>query len=95
MRQVVIVGGVLGGGSALVFAVAALVATLFPTGSLVPSSWNGGFGRAMPAIGGAKVWIDGTDGGVLVNPIPIEPQVDPGIEAVPPPDITNPGEVVR
>jgi hypothetical protein len=43
MRQIVIVSGVLGGGSALVFALAGLVATLFPNGSLVASSWNGGF----------------------------------------------------
>jgi|tagenome__1003787_1003787.scaffolds.fasta_scaffold20533663_2 hypothetical protein len=43
MRPIVIVSGVLGTGTVLVFALAGLVATLFPNGSLVASSWNGGF----------------------------------------------------
>ena len=52
MRPIVIVSGVLGGGSALVFAVAALVATLVPSGTLVPSqgAWGGEWQRR--AIGG-------------------------------------------
>ena len=43
MRPIVIVSGVLGGGSALVFAAAAVVASMFPNGALVPTQgWNGG-----------------------------------------------------
>ena len=73
MRPILIVSGVLGGGSALVFAIAALVATLFPTGTLVASNpWNGGVfmkgGVAVPmpappviVNGGGPVWApDGT-----------------------------------
>jgi len=44
MRAGLLVTGVLGTGTVLVFALAGLVATLFPNGSLVASSWNGGFG---------------------------------------------------
>lgn len=42
MRAAVVVSGVLGAGTALVFAAAAVVATVFPSGTLVPSGWNGG-----------------------------------------------------
>jgi hypothetical protein len=45
MRRVVICGGVLGGGTALVFALAAVTATLFPSGTVVNASWNGGMVR--------------------------------------------------
>jgi hypothetical protein len=48
MRRVVICSGVLGGGTALVFALAAVTASLFPHGTVVPTSQ---FGR-----GG--VWMD-------------------------------------
>jgi hypothetical protein len=44
MRAGLVVTGVLGTGTVLVFALAGLVATLFPNGTLVASSWNGGFG---------------------------------------------------
>ena len=50
MRPILIVSAVLGGGSALVFAAAGLVATLFPNGTLVNvSPWNNG------AAGGGDV----------------------------------------
>lgn len=42
MRRILICSGVLGVGTALVFAAAALTATLFPNGTLVSSGWNGG-----------------------------------------------------
>jgi hypothetical protein len=42
MRRVLIVSGVLGIGTALVFAAAALTATLFPNGTVVGGGWNGG-----------------------------------------------------
>ncbi len=41
MKAGVIVTGVLGTGTVLVFAIAGLVATLFPNGTLVNASWNG------------------------------------------------------
>jgi hypothetical protein len=42
MRAVVVVSGVLGVGCVLVFALAALAATMFPNGTLINNSWNGG-----------------------------------------------------
>jgi hypothetical protein len=63
MHRAVIVSGVLGLGSVLVFGAAALAAALFPNGGTVNAGWNsfGGFERgvAMPA------------------PMPV--QVDPGV----------------
>jgi hypothetical protein len=44
MRQALIVSGVLGGGTALVFAAAAVMASLFPTGTMIPAGWNGAWG---------------------------------------------------
>jgi hypothetical protein len=53
MRRILICSGVLGVGTALVFAAAGLTATLFPNGTLVSSGWNGGIMRgwdvAVPA----------------------------------------------
>lgn len=64
MRRVIICSGVLGGGAALVFALAALTATLFPHGTVVQSQWSGGWGgwtddgmRVMPAPG----WVGGEE----------------------------------
>lgn len=58
MRRVLICSGILGGGTALVFALAALTATLFPQGTTVRSQWGGWGGpvfegdmRAVPAPG--------------------------------------------
>jgi hypothetical protein len=42
MRRVLVVSSVLGIGTALVFAAAALTATLFPNGTVVGGGWNGG-----------------------------------------------------
>ena len=45
MRRIVICSGVLGGGTALVFALAAVTASLFPHGTVVPTNrfgWGGG-----------------------------------------------------
>ena len=42
MRRILICSGVLSVGTALVFAAAALTATLFPNGTLVSTGWNGG-----------------------------------------------------
>ena len=56
MRAAAVVTGVLGAGTAFVFAAAAVVSTLFPSGAMVPSGWNGGCmdcggGWAKPGIG--------------------------------------------
>lgn len=41
MRRILICTGILGGGTALVFALAALTATLFPQGTLIRTQWGG------------------------------------------------------
>ena len=83
MRPIVIVSGVLGGGSALVFAAAAVVASLFPNGTLVAANpWGDGrFVRAMPAIG-APVMVNDTSGGGWTGPAPVT--VGGGGVALPP-----------
>ena len=47
MRRALICTGVLGGGTAIVFALAALTASLFPHGTVVPNQfgWGGGLTR--------------------------------------------------
>jgi hypothetical protein len=58
MKRILICAGVLGSGTALTFAAAALTATLFPNGPLVPaSSW------------GQEVFAG--KGGVMVAPMPV------------------------
>ena len=68
MRAGLVVTGVLGTGTVLVFALAGLVATLFPNGTLVATNWNGGgvfFGKPGVAV-----------------PVPM-PMPVPGIDGVP------------
>ena len=64
MRRVVICSGVLGGGTALVFALAAVTASLFPHGTVVPTNQ---FGR------GGGVWMEDVrfapDGGQIAVPM--------------------------
>ncbi len=69
MRAGLVVTGVLGTGTALVFALAALVATLFPNGTLVASSWSGGFGGGFVNGGG---FVKG-------GPVPPIPMPAPGV----------------
>jgi len=51
MRRVLLCTGILGGGTALTFAAAALAATLLPGGTVVPASsmFRGGFEKGGPA----------------------------------------------
>ena len=79
MQRAVIVSGVLGMGSVLVFAAAALAAALFPNGGTVSPGFNqfGGFGRGglvapapMPAIEPGVI-VDGKDDFVVL-PQPVE-----------------------
>ena len=67
MRPILIVSGVLGGGTALVFAAAAVVGTMFPTGTLVAANpWGdqmfvrGGPVMAAPMAPGPVIVDDGT-----------------------------------
>jgi hypothetical protein len=55
MRAGLLVTGVLGAGTALVFAAAALTATLFPNGTVVTTQWNGGWGGPCFDCGGWEV----------------------------------------
>jgi hypothetical protein len=41
MRRILICSGILGGGTAIVFALAALTASLFPNGTVLSTGWNG------------------------------------------------------
>jgi hypothetical protein len=75
MRRVLICTGILGGGTALTFAAAALAATLLPGGTVVPAAnmiegkWvNGGVAVPMPAPVPPVVVDDGTSSGTLEVP---------------------------
>jgi len=69
MRRILICSGVLGGGTAIVFALAALTASLFPNGTVLSTGWNG------PWLDQRIVW-----GGMPVPaPVVLEgPAPDPG-----------------
>jgi hypothetical protein len=51
MRRILVCTGILGGGTALVFALAALTAVAFPQGTLIATGWSGGV-RFMDDTGG-------------------------------------------
>jgi hypothetical protein len=55
MRAAAVVTGVLGAGCALVFAAAALTATMFPNGTVVNASWTGPWVERGWAVGGGAV----------------------------------------
>ena len=61
MRAGVIVSGVLGLGTVLVFGAAALVSAMFPNGATVAAGWNGGWN-------GGQVWAK--DGMAVPMPAP-------------------------
>ena len=70
MRRILICTGVLGGGTALTFAAAALAATLLPGGTVIPSnmvemSW--GKGVAVPVPAPVQVFPTINDSGVGVD----------------------------
>lgn len=81
MRRILVCTGVLGGGTALVFALAAATSVLFPQGTLVPAGWNGNvmFGKAMP------VPMPGFGGGVMIDDVMTIPTVEAPAIAVPDP----------
>jgi hypothetical protein len=49
MTRALICTGVLGGGTAIVFALALAVSLVFPQGSIVRVGWNGGWAQPMMA----------------------------------------------
>jgi hypothetical protein len=89
MRRILVCTGVLGGGTALVFALAAMTAIAFPNGTMVSAGWSGG-----PVVGG---W----NGGVVPAPAPvfvpaIEPPMVEGGIAIPDPAFRAlPGDTVQ
>jgi len=66
MKRILVCTGILGGGTALVFALAALTAVAFPQGTRVASGWNG--------VNGGP-WVKDAWGGGVVVPMPA-PAVD-------------------
>jgi hypothetical protein len=85
MRRGLIVGGVLGLGTGLVFGLAAVTATLFPSGAVISAQWDGRDDGGWQRVGPGD-WIDRgpvvvpIDGGgkiqVLVDDAPDLPGVD-------------------
>jgi hypothetical protein len=72
MRAGVLVTGILGLGTALVFAAAALTATMFPNGTIVNAGWNGGplvrggWGGGVAVPMPAPGMIEGFDGDSVI-----------------------------
>lgn len=79
LRSGLVVTGVLGLGTVLVFAAAALAATLFPNGTMVNAGWNGGW--AVPAMGGSDL---------MPVPMPVLADGEPAID-LPAPPVAVPG----
>ena len=77
MKRILICTGVLGGGTALVFAAAALAASIAPAGQLVPGNWqqNSGIGVRLggPILvgNGGIIKVVGPDGAVTLQNGPI------------------------
>jgi hypothetical protein len=64
MQRAVIVGGVLGLGTAAVFGAAAVASALFPNGSTVSAGWNGTvFAKGGPVMVGGPVPVPPQGGG--------------------------------
>jgi hypothetical protein len=76
MRSVVIVSGVLGVGTAVVFALAAVAASMFPDGGSVMSGWNGGgrdFGMRAGPIAVPQPIVVGQGSGGMEITVPDSP----------------------
>lgn len=81
MRRILVCTGVLGGGTSLVFALAAITAVAFPQGTLVSAQWNG---WAKPMAAGMELGPLVVGGPV---PVPVERNVTidvaPGFDVAP------------
>lgn len=95
MRRLLVCTGVLGGGTALVFALAAATSMLFPQGTLVPAGWNGGGTMmfAKPGMGltddTLNVTVFDWGGGTTVNAVG-GPVAMPAVKIEAPPDPAAP-----
>jgi len=69
MKRILVCTGILGGGTALVFALAALTSIAFPQGTRVAAGWNGRNGGP---------WVKDAWGGGVVVPMPA-----PAVEVAP------------
>jgi hypothetical protein len=75
MRRILICSGILGGGTALTFAAAALTATLLPSGPLVPASpWSQ---NVFAGKGGSMVAPMPVPAPVVID-VPEKTEVSPG-----------------
>ena len=73
MRRILICTGVLGGGTALVFAAAALTAMLIPPTRVVPQNPNVMFDARMRAdVSGQVLTVSGTGPDIVALPAPQE-----------------------
>ena len=80
--RALVVTGVLGAGCVVVFALAALAATLFPDGTMVNAGWNGSWGKggmiapmAVPAMAAPGVdWSTTTTDLVTITSDQAAPQ---------------------
>jgi hypothetical protein len=86
MTRALICTGVLGGGTAVVFALALAVSVLFPQGTLVSAGWNGGWngGWAKPMLADDVMVRGGGwagDGEIIVEQAPPPDLVEPAIPA--------------
>jgi hypothetical protein len=80
MRRILVCTGVLGGGTALVFALAAATALMFPQGTVVSAGWN----SDMRMMGGG-VFLGGVQkvgGPVLVAPAQTVTITSDGVKVV-------------
>ena len=71
--RALVVTGVLGAGCAIVFAIAALVAMLFPDGTMMNPGWNGGGGKGGMAVPMPAPAVDGS-GVVTITNDQVAPQ---------------------
>lgn len=81
MRQhaALVVTAVLGGGTAVVFALALGASVLFPNGGMVSGGWNGGWGKGgMVVPQPAPVMVDDSSGGTAPAVAPdVAPEATP------------------
>ena len=78
MRRILVCTGVLGGGTAIVFALAAATAMLFPQGTLVRPNFNGDLMFAQPGVNfGGPVMVKAVDDTAPVLVAPAVPVPEP------------------